>query len=250
MVLDHKLAEYSQVHKALVLPPPEMTNDWTQVHFPNRFRLPVTVVADVEAVGENAQVSVGLLYMPEKKAVFKSVEAKVVTEDAFRTNNMSCQFFTRIRKQGEVPSIEEVFVERGVALEKGSGFEGKRFPSMDLSPTSQLTAKCSSNIGVQRLWQGIRLKRFEVTGRLAPWLGVQMEEDGDGVFVGRVFPDTIANKAGLKVGDRVVSVGGKQVSGLARTTQLLDIPEYGDAWNLEIVRDGSRQAISIKSELP
>jgi hypothetical protein len=248
--LEHRMAEYSPTHKAIVMPPADRTDGWKSLDFPCQLRLPVTVVADVEAVGDKAQVSLSLRTRPTESAGMKSVDAKVVTDDAFRTNFVSGLFMTYDLRQGATPRMEECFAERGVALEKGSGFEGKRHPTMDLSPTSVLYAACASNIGEQRLWQGIRVKRFEVTGRLAPGLGVQMKEDGDGVFVGRVFPNTLANKAGLKVGDRVVSVGGKRVSGVARTAQLLAITEYGDTWDLEIVRDGSRETISVKSEWP
>jgi hypothetical protein len=248
--LDRKIAEYSRSHKALVLPPPEMTNDWASVVFPLRFRLPVTVVADVEAVEEKAQVTVSLYAPPTDMNVVKSVETKVVTEDAFRTNVFCGLFFTRDNKQGSKPSMEEFFTEREVALDQGSRFEGKRHPTIELSPASAMSAACASNIGVQRLWQGIRLKRFEVAGRLAPWLGVQIKEDGDGVFVEKVFPNTLANNAGLKAGDRVVAVGGKPASGLARTMQLLAVTELGDTWDLEIVRGGEKKVLSIKCELP
>ncbi len=249
-LLERNMMNYSTLHKALVLPPAEMINGWATLSFPCLLRLPVTVVADVEAVGKNAQVAVALHGRPTPTSIQKSIEAKVVTEDGFRTNEFTGLFNTRNFRQSPMPSTEEVFVERGVSLGKGAAYQGKRDPTMDFGPTSQWSATCSSVIGPEKRWQGVRVKRFEVKARLAPVLGVQMEEDSDGVFVVQVVPDALASKAGLKAGDRVVSVGGKQVSGLARTMQLLQVTEFGDTWDLEIVRDGSKKTFSIKAELP
>ena len=48
-----------------------------------------------------------------------------------------------------------------------------------------------------------------------PWLGVNAEESHNKVFITKVTPGGPAEKAGIKPGDIVLGVGGKEVQGLA-----------------------------------
>ena len=48
-----------------------------------------------------------------------------------------------------------------------------------------------------------------------PWLGVNVEENHGRVFVTRITPESPAEKAGLKMGDIVLTVNQKEVTGLA-----------------------------------
>jgi S1-C subfamily serine protease len=48
-----------------------------------------------------------------------------------------------------------------------------------------------------------------------PWLGVNVEENHGRVFVTRITPESPAEKAGLKMGDIILTVNQKEVTGLA-----------------------------------
>jgi S1-C subfamily serine protease len=48
-----------------------------------------------------------------------------------------------------------------------------------------------------------------------PWLGVNVEESHGRVFVTRVTAESPAEKAGLKIGDLILTVNQKEVTGLA-----------------------------------
>jgi len=48
-----------------------------------------------------------------------------------------------------------------------------------------------------------------------PWLGVNVEENHGRVFVTRITPESPAEKAGLRIGDIVLTVNQKEVTGLA-----------------------------------
>jgi len=48
-----------------------------------------------------------------------------------------------------------------------------------------------------------------------PWLGVNVEENHGRVFVTRITPESPAEKAGLKMGDMILTVNQKEVTGLA-----------------------------------
>jgi serine protease Do len=54
-----------------------------------------------------------------------------------------------------------------------------------------------------------------VAGPGRPWLGVNADELGGRLFVGRVTPGGPADKAGIKRGDVIVGVNGEQPKGLA-----------------------------------
>jgi S1-C subfamily serine protease len=48
-----------------------------------------------------------------------------------------------------------------------------------------------------------------------PWLGLNVEENHGRVFVTRITPDSPAEKAGLRMGDIILTVNQKEVTGLA-----------------------------------
>jgi hypothetical protein len=235
-------AKYSQAHKAIVLLP--TIGGVSNLTYPTRVRLPATLVADVEAEGVKSYMALCLIQNPKTlNDISPRNELQLVTEDGFKTVGV-------LHKHLDVGGWREEFQEKGIPLTAGCKYEvATTPPKMNLG--EPWIAYCSGFSGPQKQYKGVRVRRVAITGRLAgPPLGVQMKEDGDGVFVGQVFPKTLADKAGLKVGDRVVSVSGKPASGMARTMQLLAVTELGDTWDLEVLRGNEKKTFSIKCELP
>lgn len=69
-------------------------------------------------------------------------------------------------------------------------------------------------------------------------------EDGKaGAWVREVTPDSPAAKAGLKNGDVVVKVDGKEVADPAALTEAISARKPGDKVKLTVVRDGQEQEI-------
>ncbi|WP_316861749.1 DegQ family serine endoprotease [uncultured Cohaesibacter sp.] len=96
---------------------------------------------------------------------------------------------------------------------------------------------------VQRAWFGGGLQM--VTSDIASGLGLERPQ---GVLVTEIYQNSPAEKAGLKVGDLILSVNGKEVStpdgfGYRFATQPLggDIP-------LEILRQGKARDLSIRAQ--
>ena len=65
-----------------------------------------------------------------------------------------------------------------------------------------------------------------LTGKTAPLYGY--EEDTQGIVVAQVYPDTVAEESGLKVGDIILEVDGKKV---ATTKELKEIISGADLEN-------------------
>lgn len=76
------------------------------------------------------------------------------------------------------------------------------------------------------------------------FLGVAVVEDASGVVVDSIVADTAAAAAGLKKGDLVKKLNGKEVGGVESLKTLLASVKAGDKIGLEIVREG--KSVEVK----
>jgi C-terminal processing protease CtpA/Prc len=77
-------------------------------------------------------------------------------------------------------------------------------------------------------------------------LGVQLEiDDNDHVKLGAVTPGGAAAKAGLRAGDVLIKVNGKEL-GSKPVASLGAATQTGDPVELEIERDGNRSNVTVK----
>ena len=97
-------------------------------------------------------------------------------------------------------------------------------------------------------------------------VGVVLDQRDDGVFIAAVTPGGPAEKAGIRAGDKLVSVGGKAIAqpadGKARTPgealfadgsvvqarDLIGRLEPGQKVDLVVERDGKRQSLQVAAE--
>jgi Zn-dependent M28 family amino/carboxypeptidase len=87
-------------------------------------------------------------------------------------------------------------------------------------------------------------------GVSGPRLGIRpaYDDEKDGVLLEGVSKDGPAEKAGLKAGDRIVEIGGKEVKNLEAYMSLLAGKSKGAALEIGIMRDGKKVVIKVMPE--
>ncbi len=78
-----------------------------------------------------------------------------------------------------------------------------------------------------------------------PYLGLTTAAGSGGVEVQDVTPGGPAQRAGLRAGDVVVSVDGREVSEPGDVTDALEGNEPGDSVEIEVERDGGRERLDV-----
>lgn len=79
------------------------------------------------------------------------------------------------------------------------------------------------------------------------WIGVALFNRGEGLSVGEVLPGSPAEKAGLKEGDVVVSIGGKELDEPEAVVDLVRANK-GKPLALVVRRDGEEVKLKVKPE--
>jgi len=92
------------------------------------------------------------------------------------------------------------------------------------------------------------------------WLGVSVQEitpemveyfnlpDRKGGLIAAIFPDSPAQKAGLKEGDIITSVDGKEINTLHDILKHVNKIEIGAVARVDIIRDKVKKRIKVKIE--
>ena len=95
---------------------------------------------------------------------------------------------------------------------------------------------------VRRAWLGISGASTPLARRIAVHHAL---ENGSGVRVHAVEPDSPAARAGIESGDLIVALAGELVSGIDRLQQLLDESRVGRASDVTLLRRGQKLTRSI-----
>jgi serine protease Do len=93
---------------------------------------------------------------------------------------------------------------------------------------------------VTRGWLGVYIQ--DVTRELAESFGLG---NPNGALVSRVMPDSPAEKAGLQVGDVILSYNGNELPNSALLPHLVGQSPVGQEAQLEILRRGDRQRVKV-----
>ncbi len=234
--------EFSEERKALTFSPKAGGKPKAVLLYPKRCRLPLTVEADISTAEQHGHFQINPnAAMPPNIHPF----ANVFTHDGGDKLDLSCSWVvSRDAKKGE-PKIEEVFVERGVSTSEPFSKEAR--PPVGVDPEMIYLVNLGA-FGAGPDSSTLYLSRLSVTARFAPTLGLALKQEGDRVLAGDVLKNSLAEKAGIKAGDVVLSIDGKSPSTMQRAVTLLSMTNYGESWNIEVERDGQKKVFTIKAE--
>jgi S1-C subfamily serine protease len=90
-------------------------------------------------------------------------------------------------------------------------------------------------------FQGMSL--WELNGQLAQYFGVT---EGTGALVWEVEKGSSAEKAGVKAGDVITTIGKKKIRTLRDVGRALGIYDEGEKAEVEVLRKGARQTLSLQ----
>jgi len=96
---------------------------------------------------------------------------------------------------------------------------------------------------VRRGWLGVGIE--SVTERIAQQVKGKV---GEGVWVNSVFEGDPAHLAGIRIGDVILKIGGTSVGTPSRLIRLIGAFSPGQLVNLDILRDGKREVVTVKLE--
>jgi len=106
---------------------------------------------------------------------------------------------------------------------------------------SQIIEELRESKNVSRGWLGVTVQN--VDENMAKALGLKSSK---GALIGSVMPDEPAAKAGLRAGDVVVAVGGKNIGNASELTRAVARLKPNSTPELTIVRDGEEMKIKVK----
>jgi len=100
------------------------------------------------------------------------------------------------------------------------------------------------------IWRGAASRQIGVgvtalTKQLSDYFGVS---EGEGLLINNVRENSPAAKAGLKAGDIIVAVEGKEVKGQTDLTRSVNEKKEGNV-SLTIIRDRNRQTVRVTPEM-
>jgi len=96
---------------------------------------------------------------------------------------------------------------------------------------------------VRRGWLGVGIE--SVTEKIAQQVKGKV---GEGVWVNSVFEGDPAHLAGIRIGDVILKIGGTSVGTPSRLIRLIGAFSPGQLVNLDILRDGKREVVTVKLE--
>jgi len=194
------------------------------------------VLAIGSPFGFDHSVTAGIVSAKGRSLPNESYVPFIQTDVAINPGNSGGPLFNL---KGEVVGINsQIFTRSG-------GFMGLSFAipiDVALNVSNQLKASGK----VSRGWLGVMVQ--EVNRDLAESFGLDRPS---GALVAEVQDDSPAAKAGVKVGDVILSLNGQSIESSSDLPHRIGILNPGDKAQLGIVREGKRRTLDIRiGELP
>ncbi len=113
--------------------------------------------------------------------------------------------------------------------------------SIPANIVKRITTQLLENGEVRRGWLGVGIEVVK------PELAAKVDvPEGNGVLINSVFEGDPAERAGLRVGDIILKIGGVAVNSPTRMIRIIGVISPGQTIQLDILRDGKPQTIPVK----
>jgi predicted metalloprotease with PDZ domain len=93
-----------------------------------------------------------------------------------------------------------------------------------------------------------KVSRLEVRGRLAPMFGMEVDEKSGSVFAKKVASNGLGKKAGLQVGDIIMTINGKKPTTRSEAVDMLSLLPVGEEAVFTIQRADKTQELRVVAE--
>jgi putative serine protease PepD len=224
--------------------------------------------ASAELVGTDPSTDIALLKVDVPAAGLEPLElgssaGVVVGQDVYAIGNpyglertLTAGIVSALDRQIQAPNGYTISgaIQTDAAINSGNSGgplldEGGRVVGV----TAQIESQTGGNVGIGYaipidLVKGV-VEELQSSGSVEHgYLGVTVEpapDPGDGASIVEVHPGTPAEDAGLQPGDRVVAADGQPIDSPEELTGLIGSKQPGDEVELELVRDGEAQTITV-----
>jgi len=197
---------------------------------------PFTVICDGEFPKPNSTFQIVFLMGVSGDTLafnLTSQGARTTTLGSFWVESKNGQ-----RETTELVAPTEFYLEDGTQQEFRPPLPNARIET----PCFMFLASMSSEETVQKI-TGLLIE-----GQVLPLFGIGFDERRGVIFTKQVIKGTVADQAGVRVGDVILSINQEKPASIEQAVALLSSTVMGNTATLEIERAGRKQVIRIKSE--
>jgi serine protease Do len=200
----------------------------------DKLRVGQWAIAIGSPFGLEETVTVGVISATGRSGLGTGTYEDFIQTDASINPGNSGGALCNIR--GEVIGINAMIIQPG----QGIGF------AIPINLAKSISQQLIKGGKVVRAWIGIGIQ--DLTDEMRKQFGLS---DKEGVLINKIFPDSPAEKADLKIGDIIKEIDGQKVKNSRELVQNVLKKEVGQKVSLKIIRNGKEKSIVVKTqELP
>ena len=204
-----------------------------QIGDSNRMRVGDQVMAIGNPFGVGQTVTLGIVSALGRNIGLMDYSDLIQTDAAINPGNSGGAL---VNMQGELVGMNAAMMSRS------GGSQGIGF-AIPTSMAMKIVASLKETGTVQRAYLGVLPQPVDQS--LADYYGMDSPR---GVLITQVNADTPAERAGLKDGDIILSVDGREIRNPSMLRNVISLSEVGQKVDLAIVRDGKEKNVVVKLE--
>lgn len=216
---------------------PEADKKFSQVTYPQKFRVPFKVTLDLSVTGNKFLFQIQPLptLLGQRQAL-----VNIKSGDAF-ANKVTVDVASMTRDAQGKPTFEPPLMkEETISLDEP--WE-KRFRL----PVPNVRSRDAYVLRMGSLGESaVEVGSLMVSGVPLPSIGVTLGEKDGIVFAAGVVPKSLAEEAGVEVGDAVNAIQGKPVSSVNEAVERLSDLPLGETSEITIQRGDDKKTIRVK----